>query len=576
MIRHAHHGREAPALGDQGKLALVGLLLAVICWPTVGSAIGALWGGGPRFAAGLVPILGGLLALRRFDTAGLKSQPKDPFINGLVLTTLIVATGAMLFLLPVLLSWGYWLDRWDIPAVILLLMTLLVAIWGLPALLQLGITLPYLLLAWPLVYQPLLDRAAGPLLAATAAALRNLSPRLLAAIAVDPEAPRAVILIHGHHLSRLAITAANSGLGVICGALVLGLPVVFAARGPLDLRWAWLAVGLAAAWAVNLAGLLLACALASASDASWLVRIVQPATEWAELPIVAAVGLGLLRVFRLRLPLDRDQMSRWPTEAGTQVGASLRALSAFPALVLGPSRPKLRRGALFAAIVAVAAICEQALGAISWTSPQRLPHLALVTAADTLPHMPGWRIGIGSLAGLCPVPADASGYSAALSLQGPEGQVVPAQILLTPDARTLSGAPLEDCLALQGVLLRASQRVSLGSGITAELLNLQSRTARGAALSWVQKVQTPLGRYYERITLFGAAKIAPTAGADAGEGNDLYHVVAYGMENLLLPTKDGPVDTDTAPRALLRALGRSIIMQERAGTGRDAMPAGTN
>ena len=570
--------RQIPALGDRGKLALVGLLLAIACWPTVGTAVAALWGGDPRFAAGLVPILGGLLLLRRFDTPGLKNQPKDPFINGLVLFALIVAAGITLFLLPVLLSWGYWLDRWDIPAVILLLMTLLVAIWGLPALLQLGLTLPYLLLAWPLAYQPLLDRASSALIESTAASLRALAPRLTTAIAADPEALRAVIVTHGHHLSRLAITGATSGLGTVCGALVLGLPVVFAARGPLDVRWAWLAVGIAAAWAVNLAGLLVACALAAASGDTWLVRIVQPAARWVELAIVAALGLALLPAFRLTLPLDRSEAARWPAEAAGQLAASLRMLAALPALILGPHRPKLRRAALFATIAVVAAICEQGLGAISWISPQRLPYLALVTAADTLPPIPGWQRSTGSLAGLCPVPANAPGYSASLSLRGPEGQVVPAQILLTPDTRVLSGAPLEDCLVLQGVLLRASRRVSLGSGITAEVLSLQSRAARGAALSWVQAVETPLGRYYERIALFGPASAALVAGAaSVRQENDTYHTVAYALENLLSPVKDRPVDpADTSSEALLRALGRSIIAQERTGMGKGAMPGGAN
>jgi hypothetical protein len=118
--------------------------------------------------------------------------------------------------------------------------------------------------------------------------------------------------------------------------------------------------------------------------------------------------------------------------------------------------------------------------------------------------------------------------------------VVYADVVRTDDKGSLDAYNLQNCFLFHNYNIATSQRVDVGNGVTALLLNYDdpSTKARWATVSWAWPVDNKGGTYYERIALTsslftsgGDADVSPSGGLDG---------FLVGVFNLLNGSHDDP------------------------------------
>lgn len=521
----------------------------------------------PVSSVPLVPLMGAVFLLRRFDGPAIRKGPRDGFVDGIVLAFFSCATAILLFLLPVIMSWDYWLDRLDIPGLVALLTTLVVAVWGLPGLVQLGPALLYCLLAWPLPYLLVYNHLIPTLTDMTAQAVRAVAPLLPLGIQADPGDVHSLLVSFHGQTSSIIVAQSCAGMNGALGLAVIGLPIALLGRGSWEARGMWLAFGIVLSWLVNVLRILVIVALAAVWGPGVTMAFVHP-----ELGLIL-FGLSFALLLWLAPLCHLDVGAPWH-RAGRRESPAISSSEGSGPLggIIGQRATRPARGMRtylsLAAVLIVAGLFDSNLGQFRWVSEAALPRVG-IARADRLFALPAhWSLSDAqAITGWEPL-FGPSTVASVLTVSAPGRVSVDVQAVLTRDVQAFSTYGVEDCYTFHGYTLQSVHHVPLGNGVTASLIDFRAGNDPVATLYWIQPVQTPEGLYHERIVLIRSVPAArqrsiQALAPDGGVTNPVQQA-AIALEEFLTPWVGGSAgvvyqQTNTE----LMQLGRAEIAWER-------------
>ncbi|GAC1402651.1 MAG: hypothetical protein NVSMB52_16610 [Chloroflexota bacterium] len=536
-------------LTDRTLLCVVIGIVAVVGWSSFSSLLPLASGDTPRAFVPLVPLIAVALMIWRFDPVVLNKMEHDTFVDGIFATLLFLFAVVVLLLLPIVMSWDYWLDRLDIPGLVVLFAAILVTIWGLPALIRLGPVLLYLLLAWPLPLLLVSSHVLPVVTSATAYVAGGVLPWLPFGIHSNPLNHFELMIPFKGHTSYLLIAQACAGVNSAVGLVVIALPLAFMGKGKWEARVGWLLLGAFLSWFVNLVRICLLAAASALWGSGVTLTFLHPVVGLLLFALSFLLLLMLAPRIGLQLPfaVRRSQSERTTKSQRKQIG--------------------VKKLVFLAAIIAGTVAAEGALSQFSWISESGLPRIGLAEAGS-LVHVPReWKITRAQPVTSWKSLFGDSSVASVVNMQGPMHSRITIQAILTRDVNTFRTYGVENCYVFHGYTLKSVHRIFLGNGITGALVDFASNGQSIASLYWLQPVQTPQGMYHERIVLLAntqhtngtvVAVASQQATGSPAQG------IAKTVTEFLSPWvggKSGP--SFDAVNAELQNLGRSMITQEK-------------
>jgi exosortase len=452
----------------------------------------------PLAYLGLVPVIAlGLAAVLA------RPNPAEPAIHDrqldyIVGVPLLVASLAINILLPVRLNSLYWIWRVDLLALPLFVAGTIALLFGVRTLWRGRIPIVFLFLAWPLPYTSLLTSQLQSFTNATVAAVRL----GLHAIPVAHSLPGDGTLFaidHGKQTFPVSIASACSGVNGVVGYGLVAVALLAILKGSLVRKLAWLVVGLAVVWLLNVARIL---------------AIFAAGHQWGERVAIDALHpyLGLV-TFSLSVVVMLAILGRFGLELGPGVvkrgppGGSDGGIPAKPA-----TKPAVPRTRLAVAVVVGVALFSGIINtslrsfdlvADSVGSPRLAPFLTHPSRPD------GWlvykvaqfdwaRQFFGSDSTWWRYDYHWDGKSP--SLFHTRSTVV-ADVISTSDLSSFSSYGIEACYNFHGYSLNAVNTVDLG-GIVAHVVAYKNEFHnQWINVYWINPVKTPSGTRYERVNL---------------------------------------------------------------------------
>ena len=543
-----------PRLTDRGLLLILLVGVGAAGWPSLGALLPQAGGDTPVSFVPLVPFIGAAFLMARCNGGRMRAYPRDGFVDGLALLLLAGASLFVLLVLPTAMSWYYWLDRLDIVGLILVVTTLVVAVWGMPGLAQLGPGLLYLLLAWPWPYLLIYNRLIPLLTEATALASRAITPLLPLGIHADPQSTDQLLVPFHGELNHIVIAQECAGINGALGLVVVGLPLAFLGRGTVEARVLWLTLGLGLSWLVNL----LRISMIAAGVAVWgpdvALNLVHPVLGLILFAVSFAFLLGLAPVCRL------------------DIAAPWRARPRPSGIAMTAAKMTRMRWVLLGAILGVSSLLESNLSQFGWLTESTLPRIGTARADDLFHVPPGWQlVGTEPLEGWQPLFGPTS-ISSLLVMRGPAAPLVFVQAVLSTDLSNYTTYGVEQCYLFHGYSLQTVQRVALGTGVTATLIDFRQVDGRRAvSLYWVQPVQTPHGLFHERLVLGTDVEAfqSPAASRLPAEVERTTPVITVGASILDYLSPWGTGEAGPAYKSANRYvewLAQVVLARERTGT----------
>ncbi|GAC1405260.1 MAG: hypothetical protein NVSMB52_19080 [Chloroflexota bacterium] len=534
---------------DRKLLCVIIALLSVVGWSSFSSLLPLASGDTPLAFVPLVPVIAVALMIWRFDPVVLCKMEHDTFVDGIFATLLFLFAVVLLLLLPIVMSWDYWLDRLDIPGLVLVFAAILVTVWGLPALIRLGPALLYLLLAWPLPLLLVSSHVLPVVTSATSYVAGGVLPWLPYGIRLNPLNHFELLIPFKGHTSYLLIAQACAGVNSAVGLVVIALPLACMGKGRWEARVGWLLLGAVLSWLVNLVRI---CALAVAS-AIWgsgmTLTFLHPVVGLALFAVSFLLLLVLAPLIGLQLPFSgpRNRPDTREEAPGKRIGA--------------------KKLVFLAAVLAGTVAAEGALGQFTWISESGLPRVGLAEAGSLVRVPKDWKItraqavtGWKSLFGETSV-------ASVVNIQGPAHSRITVQAILTRDVNSFRTYGVENCYVFHGYTLQSVHRIFLGNGVTGTLVDFASNGHSVASMYWLQPVQTPQGMYHERIVLLASTRHtngAEVAVASQQATGSPAQGIAKSITEFLSPWvggKSGP--SYSAANAELQNLARNMITQEK-------------
>ncbi len=182
----------------------------------------------------------------------------DRQLDWIVGVPLVLSALAANFILPGQMSTEFWIYRVDLLSLPVFVAGVITLLFGTRMLWRVRVGVMFLFLAWPYPYSQVLERWLTPFTAVTVHAVS-------AAVKWIPVAtPRAgdnvnalFTVTHGGTPFDLSVASECSGANGLVGFLLVGVAFVLAARGKRWAKFAWLATGAAAVWALNVVRILI-------------------------------------------------------------------------------------------------------------------------------------------------------------------------------------------------------------------------------------------------------------------------------------------------------------------------------
>lgn len=447
----------------------------------------------------LIPILAGYLLLRHCRKLVDTPRRSDEFLDAFIFFILFVGCCALIFYLPVHLSWYYWILRLDLLVVPAFASAVVILLWGLSGFAILWRPLLYLLLVWPFPLV-LLHRTVAPFLANATALFGSLVVRFLGLpYTVPAESPNHFVST-GQQQFTIIISDVCSGMNAAMGFLVVGLPLAILWSGSKKSKVAWLAAGTLVASLSNLLRVSILLVLSATSGVDFALGTVHSALGLALFVVVFAGMLALAKAFGLQF-------------AGAKTAP-------FPFPRLGRSEGFPLGLATVALAVAVLALGQIGLSRFALLSSDSTQTVVVQEPAALLPDVPGWsrveeeEIHWQNLFG-------ADSQSRLVVYRAGEASMV-VQFVSTTDQNTLETYTPEQCSLYHGERIIGICGVDLGHGISARLV--ESRLKRdgdqpeinGATLYWLMPFTVGDRQYHARIALLADEEMMVEATASRG------------------------------------------------------------
>jgi exosortase len=312
----------------------------------------------PLAHVGLVPFIAlGLAWLRR------RPSPDEPDIQDRQLDLIVgipLVIGALVanMVLPAQMSIDFWTMRVDLFTLPFFVAGVVAIVFGIRVVWRIRLALCFLFLVWPWPYNLVLDRWLTEFTNVTIAALKVVLGVVPLATAVAGSDGSVFSVDHAGTAVQMSVASACSGANGLVGFLLIGTAFLFCVKGPRLRKVAWLAVGAAIVWALNVVRILV---------------IFFAAKQWGEAVAldgfhpVAGLVVFNLGVVGMLLLMPRFRL-RFASSVAARPRASVPAANA-PAVVVvpppppvpprAPRRPPLPRlrGAGVVLALVVAALC---------------------------------------------------------------------------------------------------------------------------------------------------------------------------------------------------------------------------
>ncbi len=486
---------------------------------------------------------------------------KDRQIDFLIGVPLIIVALALITIAPAIASAYYWNDRADVVSLTLFAAGATVIAYGITSAWRLRASFFFLLLMWPALYLHLLNSLVLKFADWTNAALAFIVVHLpLGATLGGPQ----TVVVNPQHMAPVAIqiSSACSGANSVIGFALIGGAILTTMRGGRGRKLLWWIIGMVLCFVFNLLRLLSIIALSAMGHSTFALggyHAVIGLILFAVAVVVMLYALPLLglhpkeaiqdRARALTKTVSAQASSLLTTDLSTS--SSRTEMAQTPTLISGPARaprkPGLRRKRIalglvgvFTAIVALADNGLQPYAAFEDGTGAPTVHVF-----STQSGPPGWQIiETNTYPWVTQYYGDNATWNRyQITRLGSTG-VAYADVVLTDDKGSLDAYNVQNCFLFHNYDIRTAERVNLGSGVTAILLNYSdpSTNQRWATVSWAWPIAYRGTTYYERINLTSS----PYAGTAQAPG---VAQPSTGPQQLLLDLLNGVSGARNDPKA---------------------------
>lgn len=436
----------------------------------------------------LVPAIALVLAYVAYRRAPIPLPIHDRQLDYIVGLGLVIAAGAIGLLLPDALTSRFWLYRLDLLGLPLFAAGVVALIYGLRALWTLRFPIVFLLLAWPAPYLPLVGDGIRLFVDATSAVL-TLIARILPIADAVPGDDTYFFIRHGQEYFPLSVSSACSGVNGFVGFILIGTALAYLVTGPLRRRLLWLATGLGLIWLLNVVRIEAIFVVAAIAGETAAIDILHPVAG------LIVFNLGVLGMLRA---VPRFGLAFVPVATPA------------PSAVIPVHRVRA------ASIVSIALAIV--LASVNTGYARFEPLVAAPGAARLAPfdvrtaHIPNWQSALVAnyeegKAFFGPTSTwERMLYSSTPSASLRSSVPIYVDAINTPDANALSAYGIEACYQFHGFRVEASEKVDIGGGVVAEVLDYHSPRdlVDWTALWWEWPVTVGQKLLYQRVVLFVA------------------------------------------------------------------------
>ncbi len=485
------------AASPTASVLLVVSLCALAFHFSIGSLLRDWRYDSPLADLALVPLVFALLAVlavrRHPYVATVRLGRLDLVVSGLCVALVVAA----LALAPVGMGNYYWALRPDLLALPLLVAAGTALLLGTRSLVALLFPLGFLLLAWPLPFQVVLDRLQAPLTAATGTAVGAVLSRVPLGGTVLPGRGDVQVLVGGPRGFPLSVASACSGITGVVGLLVVAGAGLWLIVGPVRRRLLWLTCGLGAAWVLNVVRIVAIVAVGARAGEHAAMDVLHPVAGLVLLNVLLVAMVAVLPWFGLSLrTLGEKVVSDVPLTAVQQ------------ALPGENRRRRLRRTAGFAVVAVAVALLDGGLAAsaAAFDNAGRPVAVAFSAREDAGPgvRLTGrtqndWaRTYFGS---------DSVWRRYVLQPESRAGYTIWLDSIVTPDLAALRAHPVAGCYRFHGFATPVRKRVVLAAGIVAQrFVYTRPDGAQWHTLSWQWPVTDASGQVrQERVVLLASS-----------------------------------------------------------------------
>lgn len=447
----------------------------------------------PLAYLGLVPVIALILAWVRLATAKPQVEIHDRQVDYIVGVAFALAAFGLVAFLPETLGTRFWLYRLDLLSLPLFTAGAVAILYGVRRLWELKFPIAFLVLAWPLLYAPLVGDAMQGFTDATAAALAAISAAVPLAT-VSPGDSSVFFIGQGRGAFPVTIGSACAGVNSLVGFILIGAALAYVVRGPILRRGLWLASGLIVIWLLNIARIELIFAVGAGFGRQAALDILHPVAglivfNLGVVGMLAAVPKAGLRFVELPTGAAREHAFRNP---GARLGRAAVAAGGL-ALLLGG----LNAG--FARFEAMATPLGEA---------KRLEPFDIKTA-----QVPGWQSDfMASNPAARQYFGDSASWDRLQYTPGPAASLASSvpiyvDVIETDDPGTFAAYGLEACYGFHGYRIESIAQADIGAGVTAEVIDYHNRKidADWSAIVWEWPFQADGRTRFERIILFVAS-----------------------------------------------------------------------
>ena len=487
--------------------ALIVLVSVVAYHLTLGSLIDYLRLETPLAYLPLLPIFSlglALITAQRYRDA---KPMRDRQIDWLIGIPLLLAAFALITVVPALASTYYWTNRPDVLSLAIFVAAMVTLCYGVSWTWRLKAPLLFLVLMWPALYLHFMAGIMQAFTDATNNVLAMFVHRLLGVTVIPVANDSPQLIVHPANMAPVTISvgSACSGADSVLGFLLIGGAILTAMQGGKGRKVLWMAAGLALTFVGNLFRITSIVAIAGWGHPDFALNTYHAFIGLVVFALVMVAMVMLLGRFGLTL---KDPVKG-------------KGSAAQPA---PPKPPSRRRRRLIIAgvslVTIVLALADHSLAPYAaFEDGYGSPTVSPFGTSASAPH--GYRVEPdGNYPWARQYFGPNSTYKRYLVIS-PKGQIAYADVVLTDDRGSLDAYNLQNCYLFHNYNIVTSEKIDVGNGVTALLLNYADSRAhqRWATVSWAWPVNNNGKPFYERVALTsnlfvggGDADVQPSGG----------------------------------------------------------------
>jgi exosortase/archaeosortase family protein len=412
----------------------------------------------------------------------------DRQVDYIVGVALLLGAIAVAALMPISLENRFWAYRIDLLTLPLFVAGIVALFYGLRTVWSLRVPIAFLLLAWPVPYLPLIGDGMRASVDVTVGVLALAAGWLPFASPIQNGADGLFRVHYAGGDFALAVGSACSGVNSLVGFVLIGSALATVTQGSLRRRVAWLLVGLALIWFLNVLRIEAIFVVGSLWGRGAALEILHPVAGLVVFNLGLVGMLSIAHRFGLTFKLASSPRHELPPQPVRRIRGAM-VVGMIAALSLGVVNASYAR---YEGVSGPAG--QPLLQPFSLTDPQvsgwQVDHIKTFTHGE--PYF-----GVGSTWDRMRYD---TGPAAALTSDEP----VFVDVIHTPDLNGLLGYGLEACYTFHNFRIESQGGAALGGGVEGELLSYYNPRFESTwtVLGWEWPYEADDGSTaYERVVL---------------------------------------------------------------------------